>query len=85
MLHVIINNRLMLHKKCVDMQEFVVDSILGGFDLNRPVHSEGFDEYVQPDNGPNNFVGGPSSATSALLLKRMGKTFDHNQLFHSLD
>ena len=59
----------MLHKKCVDMQEFVADSILGGFDLNRHVHSEGFDDYVQPDNGPKNFADGPRSATSAAAAE----------------
>ena len=48
-----------------DLQEFVADSIAGGFDLNRPVDAEASDHYVQPDNGPNNFADGPQSATSA--------------------
>ena len=48
-----------------DVQEFVADSILGGFDLNKSVHGESFDSYVHPDNGPNDFADGPQSATSA--------------------
>ena len=49
----------------IDLQEFVADSILGGFDLNQPGHAESFCDYEQPDNGPNNFADGPQSAASA--------------------
>ena len=67
------------------MQEFVADRILGGFDLNQSANAESFGDYMQRDNGPNNFTDGPQSATSAtapIAAEEIVKKFAPNQLFH---
>ncbi|KAK1685421.1 hypothetical protein QYE76_046269 [Lolium multiflorum] len=44
---------------------FVADSILQGFDLNKPAQTEGYDGADQDGNDAAKFVPGPNSTTSA--------------------
>nr|XP_051221755.1 protein FAR1-RELATED SEQUENCE 4-like [Lolium perenne] len=46
-------------------QRFVADSILQGFDLNKPAQTEGYDGVDQDGNDTENFVPGPHSTTTA--------------------
>nr|XP_051228877.1 protein FAR1-RELATED SEQUENCE 5-like [Lolium perenne] len=58
-------NTRLLRLNLVVVRGFVADSILRGFDLNKPAQTEGYDGADQDGNDAANFVPGPNSTATA--------------------